>query len=954
MKSIFRKSLLVALFVLPVFFLIESAYPARAAVSCSGMAVPLMSITVNGTTYSNSSSDRDAVYAISVASGSVLSVTFNNTSPGALPYNISRTWPTGHTQTYTSNPGSQTVTTDAINASTFISTGVDRDCIEDPTVEGGGSVQVNVSVTGGGGTTTYALSAAKAGTGSGSITSSPAGINCGADCSESYTSGTTVSLTATPASGSTFAGWSGSSDCTNDAGGATANPTTVSMNAAKSCTATFNVSASAPSCSASASNPGIGQSIVITATGGSGGTSPYYSWNTGSGGGSCATGGTCTTSYSTSGTKTITVTRNGVSGTCSVTVSTAPNPPTAAYTGSSACTVSGWGDDVDTTTARPIRVYYKLGSGSAVLGPTVTAGTSGCTGSACTFSADLSSYVTPGVAYTITGEVQGDTNEWVPFTNTQTSLSLTCPVSDVTCSGPTTGVTGTTYTFSATGGSAHTWSISPTSGITPSGASGSASSVSKAFTTTGTKTITFTRTDTGVTGQCAIVISSTPAALSFALGAYATGVAYSDSSILVNYGATPILQWTSAGANSVQKQGSTPSDSLWTTGTVATAGTQAVSLATTRRVYSARGVTSSPVQVQNDDVTVRVQPECLPGGQTVAVGETATLSARGGNGSYVWTATGGTITGGSTNATLNVSYTTEGTKSITVVSDGLTSTACSVTVTSAPVQTGTVVVNSNVPTTWSLSSTVTDTVNEGANQTTETYTNMPVGTYTLGNLATLEGYQAGEITSASSQLLASGATITFTINYDEEGIPPTDEPGVDLKINDSNNPAPVATGSTVALTWSSSDITTGSCVASNGIAPWGGSVDDDGHDTSGALDAETTFTITCESNAKGGGEYSDSVTVGVTYPQCSNGIDDDGDDLIDFGEEPIEECEDALDNNEAGQNTSSGDVTECSDGFDNDGDGGIDFNTARGSNGDQQCSSLLDDSESGSPDIREI
>lgn len=45
--------------------------------------------------------------------------------------------------------------------------------------------------------------------GQGTVTSSPAGIACGADCEESYPSGTLVRLTATPASGQRFSGWSG-------------------------------------------------------------------------------------------------------------------------------------------------------------------------------------------------------------------------------------------------------------------------------------------------------------------------------------------------------------------------------------------------------------------------------------------------------------------------------------------------------------------------------------------------------------------------------------------------------------------------------------------------------------------------------------------------------------------------------------------------------------------------
>ncbi len=44
---------------------------------------------------------------------------------------------------------------------------------------------------------------------SGTVTSSPPGIDCGVDCSEAYLNGTEVTLTAVPAAGSIFAGWSG-------------------------------------------------------------------------------------------------------------------------------------------------------------------------------------------------------------------------------------------------------------------------------------------------------------------------------------------------------------------------------------------------------------------------------------------------------------------------------------------------------------------------------------------------------------------------------------------------------------------------------------------------------------------------------------------------------------------------------------------------------------------------
>ena len=87
-------------------------------------------------------------------------------------------------------------------------------------------------------TGTFTLSVIRAGTGTGSVSSNPPGINCGADCSEPYNSGSSVTLTATASGGSTFAGWSG---C-NTVSGATC---TVAMSAAATVTATFNQRAAA-------------------------------------------------------------------------------------------------------------------------------------------------------------------------------------------------------------------------------------------------------------------------------------------------------------------------------------------------------------------------------------------------------------------------------------------------------------------------------------------------------------------------------------------------------------------------------------------------------------------------------------------------------------------------------------------------------------------------------------
>jgi len=66
-----------------------------------------------------------------------------------------------------------------------------------------GTVGVNLIVSG------PFMNVLRAGTGSGTVTSTPAGINCGSTCTSSFPSGTSVTLSAAPAAGSVFTGWSG-------------------------------------------------------------------------------------------------------------------------------------------------------------------------------------------------------------------------------------------------------------------------------------------------------------------------------------------------------------------------------------------------------------------------------------------------------------------------------------------------------------------------------------------------------------------------------------------------------------------------------------------------------------------------------------------------------------------------------------------------------------------------
>lgn len=82
----------------------------------------------------------------------------------------------------------------------------------------------------------HTLSVTTAGDGSGTVTSVPAGIDCGADCSEAYEEGTTVTLSATPDESSVFDGWSG--DCTGTG------TCEVAMGGTRNVTATFSTTSS--------------------------------------------------------------------------------------------------------------------------------------------------------------------------------------------------------------------------------------------------------------------------------------------------------------------------------------------------------------------------------------------------------------------------------------------------------------------------------------------------------------------------------------------------------------------------------------------------------------------------------------------------------------------------------------------------------------------------------------
>ncbi len=162
----------------------------------------------------------------------------------------------------------------------------------------------------------YQLTVTETGTGMGTVMSSPAGLSCGSNCTASFSAGTTVMLTATPAANNSFGGWSGACSGTgtcsvvlNANSSVTAKftgppPGQLAVNLAGQGSGQVTSSPAGINCpQACSANFPIGSQVTLTATAGTG--FPFAGWS-----GACSgTSNTCKVKMSAAAS--VTATFNG-------------------------------------------------------------------------------------------------------------------------------------------------------------------------------------------------------------------------------------------------------------------------------------------------------------------------------------------------------------------------------------------------------------------------------------------------------------------------------------------------------------------------------------------------------------------------------------------------------------------------------------------------------------------
>jgi len=341
------------------------------------------------------------------------------------------------------------------------------------------------------------LFVSRGGTGTGTVTSSPAGISCGSDCMETYAVGAMTTLTAAPATGSTFTGWSGAG-CTGTG------PCTITMAAAVTVTATFTLNSYALTVARAGNGSGAvtsspagiacgtdctetyahGTPVTLTPIASTGST--FTGWS-----GACTGAGACVVTMDTARAATATFTLDthalavtvGGTGTGSVTATgiTCPGDCNELYnyntvvnltaTPATGSTFMGWGGvcsgtgacSVTMTTARSVTATFTINTYAltvATMGP----GSGAATGTGINCGSDCSETVTHGTVIVLTATPTVGSS-FAGWTGACTGGAMTCPVTMDAAKSVTATFTINTYALTVTTSGTGTGSVTGT-GIT--------------------------------------------------------------------------------------------------------------------------------------------------------------------------------------------------------------------------------------------------------------------------------------------------------------------------------------------------------------------------------------------------------------------------------------------------------------------------------------------------------